>query len=197
MIKKTLLFLYVLSFFCGNTINAIPHILPAILNRKTTRSFVKDGKMKKKHIHNVLKAACRAPSAWNGQPWRFWYAHTSSPEGQKLQELLLSFNGWAKDAEWLMLVGADSKLTHNEKVEINTTAQFDTGAACENLALQATAMGFGCAVVGGFDHKKAAALINNSDIQPCVMIALGSKEKLHKQEPTPRLPMAKIAINSF
>lgn len=173
-------------------------LLPQILERRTVRSFVCDEGVTSEHIQLLLEAACRAPSSSNAQPWRFWYAYHSSPVWLQLLELLAPSNAaWAKEAEWLMLVGAASKKLSRGSVVPNRDARFDVGAACQNLALQATYMGIGVAVVSGFDHAKAAALIQDEDIEPTVMIIVGAKTHNLALQPSSRRLVDEVAKTSF
>ena len=135
--------------------------------RRTVREYARAGAVTPAHMQLFFEAAGRAPSAFNAQPWRFWYAQSGTQEWELLRELLLPGNiEWAVNADWLVLVGADVLHEHNGKQLANPSAAFDAGAACLAFSLQVTASGFGCATVGGFSHKKAAALINKSNIQP-------------------------------
>jgi len=173
-------------------------MLSEIITRKTNRSFVLDGEIAQEHMHQLFEAAHRAPSSWNAQPWRFWYAHSSSEMGKVLLGLMMPPNAaWAKDADWFILVGAASSMTLRGETVPNLAASFDTGAACENLTLQATSMGFGCAVIGGFDHKKAAELIKDSDIKPLVMIVVGSKKSPAQEGFSERRPLSEVVFESF
>lgn len=173
-------------------------ILPHILQRRTVRSFVRDAKMTHDHMLTLLEAACRAGSSYNAQPWRFWYAHHSSPVWGQLFNLLIKPNAaWAINAEWLMLVGAASKMVLKDVIVQNHEAQFDTGAACQNLALQASFMGFGSAIVAGFNHAEAAALIQDPNIEPLVMVVLGSQGESFFGESSMRWPLSEIAADSF
>ena len=146
-----------------------------IWKRKTSREFVCDGLLTASIMKELFEAVARAPSSYNAQPWRFWYAHAATPEWKELHGLLARSNAaWASSAEWLILVGADQFVNLADKRIHNDMAEFDTGAACLSLALQATALGFGCATVGGFSREKASVLINNLEIKPLVIMVLGS-----------------------
>ena len=173
-------------------------ILPEILSRKTTRSFVCDGKMELKHLRIMFEAACKAPSSYNAQPWRFFYAHRDSAQWAKLFELLVPANAaWASSAEWLVLAAAYLEVDVRGTVSKNLAAHFDVGAACQNLTLQASSMGFASAIVGGFDHKKAADLIGNHKIEPLVMIVLGSEDLASFEARAPRKSIDEVISSSF
>lgn len=172
--------------------------LPQILERYTNRSFVRMGKMSLEHMTLMLDAACRAGSSYNAQPWRFWYAQHSSSLWEQLFPLLVKPNAaWAGNAEWLVLVGAATKMTLRDEVIDNSSAHFDVGLACQNLVLQATFMGFGSAIIGGFNRAKASELIADADIHPVVMIALGDCSEHRPAEPSMRWPREEVSAHSF
>jgi nitroreductase len=108
----------------------------------------------------LLEAARWAPSCFGDQPWRFvvWDKATNAAGWWQAFDCLAPSNQtWAVDAPVLMLVAADKLFNHNG--EPNRWAQYDTGAAAENLCLQAQAMGLMAHQMGGFDEDKARALV--------------------------------------
>ena len=93
------------------------------------------------------------------QPWRFvvWNKETDAAGWQRAFDCLAPGNqGWVKDAPLLMLTAADSLFYHNDQP--NRWGQHDTGAAAENLCLQAEALGLMAHQMGGFDPEKARAV---------------------------------------
>lgn len=150
-----------------------------IWTRRTVRDYSPERKITIEHMRLFFEAAVMAPSSFNLQPWRFWYAQAGTHEWDLLSELLLPANlKWAVNADWLVLVGANLLYEYKGEMLTNSSALFDVGAACMAFSLQVTACGFGSATIGGFSHKKAAALINNTNIQPVVMMVVGSAASL-------------------
>lgn len=173
------------------------HGIAEIWKRRTSREFICDGRLTASIMRELLEAAGRAPSSYNAQPWRFWYGRMDTLEWKKLHGLLAHSNGaWASSAEWLILVGADQVIHLTDKRIHNDMAEFDAGAACLSLALQATALGFGCATVGGFNRSRAAVLINNPEIKPLVMMVVGSvpQQEIHGSQ---RKLVEEIATHDF
>ena len=82
---------------------------------------------------------------------------TTNPDAwQKAFECLVPGNQtWAQHAPVLLLICANTLFGHNQKP--NRWAPYDTGAATENLCLQATALGLAAHQMGGFDAAKAQA----------------------------------------
>ena len=108
---------------------------------------------------SLLEAARWAPSCFGDQPWRFvvWNKATDAAGWQAAFDTLSPGNqGWVKDAPLLVLACADSLFNHNGQP--NRWAQYDTGAAVENLCLQAEALGLMAHQMGGFDAERVRAL---------------------------------------
>jgi nitroreductase len=102
----------------------------------------------------VLEAGRWAPSSSNNQPWRIVYARRNTEHWARLFNLLGEFNQvWAKNASALLVF--ISKTTFDHSGEPARTHSFDTGAAWENVALQASAKGLVVHGMEGFDYDKA------------------------------------------
>ena len=100
----------------------------------------------------MVEAARWAPSCYGDEPWRFivWNKAEDAGSWQVAFDCLAPGNqGWVKDAGLLVLVAADTLFNHNSQP--NRWAQYDTGAAAENLCLQAEALGLMAHQMGGFD----------------------------------------------
>ena len=104
----------------------------------------------------LLEAARWAPSCFGDQPWRFivWDKNKDAASWQQAFDCLVPGNqAWVKDSPLLLLTIADTLFNHNGKP--NRFGQYDTGAAAENLCLQASSMGLMAHQMGGFDADKA------------------------------------------
>lgn len=123
----------------------------------------------------LLEAARWAPSCYGDQPWRFVVWNRGEDESAWLQALDCLSPGnqaWAKAAPLLLLSAADTLFHHNGQP--NRHAQYDTGAAAENLCLQALALGMMAHQMGGFDADKVRALARvPAQCVPMAMIAVG------------------------
>lgn len=123
----------------------------------------------------LLEAARWAPSCYGDQPWRFivWDSNKDKAAWQKAFDTLVEFNqGWVKNAPLLFLIAADTKFHHNGKP--NRWAAYDTGAAAENICLQATALGLMAHQMAGFDADKLRAAFEIPEqIEIIAMIAVG------------------------
>ena len=124
-------------------------------------------------LMSLFEAARWAPSSFNNQPWRFLYAKRDTSNWNTFYDLLLEGNKvWAKNAAVLVVIISRKNFEYNEKPSI--THQFDTGAAWENLALEASTRGIVAHGMQGFDYEKTR---NNlkvpDDFDVMAMIAIG------------------------
>lgn len=124
-------------------------------------------------LERLFEAARWAPSSYNGQPWRFVYAHRETDAWDVFFPWMVEFNqGWAERAGALILVISKKTFEHNG--ELARTHSFDTGAAWQNLALQGAQMSLVVHAMQGFDEAKAASDLELSDdYQVEILIAVG------------------------
>ena len=124
-------------------------------------------------LFTLFEAARWAPSTYNEQEWRFLYARRATAHWDTFFKLLASGNqAWCHRAAVLVVVLAHKAFAKNGKP--NPVHLFDAGAAWENLALQATAMGLVAHGMQGFDYDKARAeLAVPDDYAVAAMFALG------------------------
>lgn len=148
---------------------------PLLQQRWSPRAFVPGKPLSAEQIRLLFEAARWAPSSWNEQPWRYWYAAWGEPGFDDLLDVLVEANRrWARHASLLILSAAAMRFRRNGKP--NKHAWYDTGQANFALTMQATAMGLYVHQMGGFSADKAKTLLAlPDDIEPVVMIAVGYK----------------------
>jgi len=149
-------------------------------------------------INSLFEAARWAPSCMNSQPWRFLYAKKNTPHWEMFFKFLLDGNKlWCVNAGVLIVVAA--KKTFGGRV--SPTFAFDTGAAWENLALQAHLMGLVSHGMAGFDYAATKTELNLSDdYQILAMVALGRpgrKENLPEALREREKPSDRISLKEF
>ncbi len=156
-------------------------IEPLILNRWSPRSLTGEA-ITDETLFTIFEAARWAPSAYNSQPWRIIYAKNGDPHWNLLFNLLVDFNkNWVKNASALILIYSATK---SESGKPMPTHSFDTGAAWQNMALQATSMGFIMHGMSGFDYEKAAMDCKiPSDFQIEAMAAIGRRAPIEDLAP--------------
>jgi nitroreductase len=136
-------------------------IQETIANRWSGRAYDAVKPVSHEQIMALLEAARWAPSCFGDQPWRFvvWNKNTDDKAWQRAFDCLAPSNQtWVKHAPVLILVCANSVFDHNGAP--NRWAQYDTGAAAENLCLQATHLGLMAHQMGGFDADLAREKFN-------------------------------------
>ncbi|MFZ5594921.1 MAG: nitroreductase family protein [Pseudomonadota bacterium] len=146
-----------------------------IARRWSGRAFDASKPVSREQILSLLEAARWAPSCYGDEPWRFivWDKNSDAASWLAAFECLGEFNQqWVKNAPVLILATAASTFRHNGKP--NRWGQYDTGAAAENLCLQATAQGLMAHQMGGFDVEKTRKSFNIPLEYECMaMIAAG------------------------
>lgn len=176
-------------------------IQPLILNRWSPRALSGEA-MFDDELMPLFEAARWTPSSHNNQPWRFIFARRETPAWDILFSLLGEFNqGWAHKAAVLVVVVAKTTFDYNGKPSV--THQFDTGAAWENLALEASTRGLVAHGMEGFDYAAAKTKLNIPDDHVVLaMIAIGKpgrKEDLpaelqERETPSDRRPLTEIVM---
>ncbi len=155
----------------------------------------------KEELMTLFEAARWAPSSMNSQPWRFVYALAGTPDFEKLLYFLAERNQiWAKKASALVVLISKNNLDNGSP---SVPHSFDTGSAWENLALQATNMGFIAHAMGGFDKNVAKEKLAVSDEYTLeVMIAIGKLGKIEdlpedfrpREKPSDRKNLSEIVF---
>jgi nitroreductase len=153
-------------------------------------------------LMRLFEAAKWAPSSYNNQPWRFLYAKRQTPHWPTFFDLLIEGNQrWAKNAAVLLCIV--SKNTMDRDGSPSPTHTFDTGAAWENLALQATLSGLVVHGMQGFDYDRARQVLRVPEGYTVeAMVAIGKPgnredlpERLRQREvPSGRKQLAEIVF---
>ena len=129
-------------------------------------------------LFSAFEAARWAPSSINSQPWRFLYSKRHSASWDTFLHLLNPNNRlWAEKASALIVVVSKKTVIGRDgQLRESRTHSFDTGAAWQNFALQATEAGWPTHAMGGFDREKARlALKIPDDFAVEVAIAIGKQ----------------------
>ncbi len=146
---------------------------PLFLNRWSPRALERD--MDSEDLMALFEAARWAPSSYNNQHWRFLYATHKDEEWETFLDLLGDFNcNWAETGYALVVMVSKKTFDHNG--EEARTHSFDTGAAWENLALEAARKDLVAHGMQGFDYEKAAEKLDvPEEFEVEAMVAVGSK----------------------
>lgn len=177
-----------------------------IADRWSGRAYDANQSVSEAQVISLLEAARWAPSCFGDQPWRFVVCNKTNnlQAWQAAFDSLVPGNqGWAVNAPVLLLICADTLFGHNDKP--NKWAAYDTGAATENLCLQATADGLMAHQMGGFDAEKARAAFNvPARYQILAMVSIGypaaieslsGEAKERELAPRSRKPLGELFFN--
>lgn len=170
-------------------------VAPYIIDRWSPRAL-SGASISDQELMTLFEAARWAPSSYNNQPWHFIYAKRGTESWQRLFNLMVGFNqSWAQRAA-VLIVLISSNTFENGKP--SRTHSFDSGAAWENLALQAAYMGLIAHGMEGFDYARAKKELSIPDGYTVeAMIAVGKpgeiedlpKEVQEREKPSDRKPL--------
>ena len=151
-------------------------------------------------LMTLFEAAHWAPSTFNEQEWRFVYAAHGTAYWDTFFDFLVPENqAWCNKASHLVIVFSRKTFTKNGKP--NPVHEFDTGAAFENLCLQAASMGLVCHGMAGFlSEKIREKLAVPEEFSIHAMVALGvyggvedlPDDLRRKDEPSMRKALSEI-----
>lgn len=141
-------------------------------NRFSPRAFSARG-VSDQELELVLEAARWAPSSMNEQPWRFVVTRRGGDAHAQLLETLNPSNRiWADKAPVLILAMVQRTLSRNGQV--NHHARHDLGLATAHFTAQATALGMGVHILGGFNAEAARTAFNvPEDLDIVSVLVLG------------------------
>ena len=157
------------------------NILDELIYRWSPRSM-NGQKLTEDEFLPLLEAARWAPSAFNNQPWRFYYALRDSDKFQDLLDLLVEKNRqWCVNAGCLIIVVSKNTYDHNSRPMRSHI--YDTGAAWMALAIEGIRRGYVVHGMAGFDHEAATKYLNLGDeYQINFMAAVGKPASEVKSE---------------
>jgi nitroreductase len=177
-----------------------------IATRRSPRSFNEIAVISNEDLLAMLEAARWAPSAFNGQPWRYFVGKRGDEVFTQILSSLGAFNQkWAQNASVLILVASttvkeDGKTPHADYL-------FDCGLSVAQLVIEAHDRGLVAHQMTGFDKGTAqSALTIPSELAPVVAIAVGVQdvpEKLsgpaleRETAKRERLPLSTIVVKGL
>jgi nitroreductase len=173
--------------------------------RRSPRSLDEQALISNTDLLGILEAARWAPSAFNGQPWRFFVGKRGEPTFDQILASLVEFNqGWAKNASALILVAAQPT---RDDGSIHGDYQFDCGLAVAQLVIETHDRGLVAHQMTGFDKAIAREQLSlAAELVPVVVVAIGKQdapEKLsgqlleREQAKRERLPLAEIVVKGL
>jgi hypothetical protein len=149
--------------------------------RRSPRSLDPQSPFTDQDLIAILEAARWAPSAFNGQPWRFFVGRNGDEVFTKTLSTLVPFNqSWAKNAAVLITVAAK---TTKDDGSTHVDYQYDCGLAVSQMVFEVHHRGFVAHQMTGFDRTQSAVILGmDTDVTPVVVIALGKQDAPEKLE---------------
>jgi nitroreductase len=128
------------------------------------------------------------------------FARRETPHWDLFFHLLVEFNQhWAKNAAALVVVLSKKNFEYNGKP--SATHRFDTGAAWQNLALEASARGLVAHGMEGFDYEQARKILaipEEYDIEAMITIGKpGNTTDLPPDLQTREIPSDRRPLNEI
>lgn len=176
-----------------------------IATRRSPRSFVSDHQIEKVDLLALVEAARWAPSALNGQPWRFIIGQRGDEIFSQILASLGVFNQkWAKHSSALILLVSTTK---KEDGTPYGDYLFDCGLAVSQLVHEAHDRGLVAHQMAGFSKDDAKKLLEiPAELVPVIVIAIGKQDAPEKLDgplaerevaPRQRLPLETIVIKGL
>lgn len=150
-----------------------------IATRRSPRSLNESAVISDENLIAILEAARWAPSAFNGQPWRYFVGKRGDETFAQILSSLGEFNQkWAKNASALILV--TSKTVKSDGTP-HADYQYDCGLSVAQLAFEAHDRGLIAHQMTGFDRAAAKAAVGASgDLAAVVVVAVGTQDSPEK-----------------
>ena len=145
-----------------------------LANRRSPRSLDANVALSNEDLLAILEAARWAPSANNGQPWRFFVGHRGDEVFAQILDSLASFNqGWAhRSSELILVAGVHTR----EDGTPNKGYLYDCGLAVSQMVVETHHRGFVAHQMTGFDAAKAAENLGaDASFTPVAVIAIGKQ----------------------
>ena len=152
-----------------------------LANRRSPRSLDATAILSKDELLAVLEAARWAPSAFNGQPWRFFVGQRGDEVFAQILDSLAPFNqGWAYRSSVLILVAG---LPAREDGTPNKGYLYDCGLAVAQMVVETHHRGFVAHQMTGFDPEKAVQNLGiDASLIPVAVIAIGKQASAEQLE---------------
>jgi len=166
--------------------------LELVQNRQSDRSYL-DKTVEKEKIERILEAARLAPSACNGQPWKFIVVTDAEKRhlvADAATSKMLSMNHFSKQAPvQIVLVEESSNFTSTVGGWATNKhyPHIDLGIAASHICLAAADEGLGSCMLGWCDEKKVRKALNipkNKRVMLVILLGYSSQPLREKKRKT-------------
>ena len=127
------------------------------LTRQSCRSYDPDREVEQEKLSAVLEAARLAPSACNGQPYRFTVCRGETGKAVAAATTGLGMNKFAAQAPIQLVISEMpyvKSAAMGAKVKNNDYRSIDIGIVTAYITAEATAQGLGTCILGWLDDEK-------------------------------------------
>ena len=131
--------------------------------RQSCRSYDTDRPVEPEKLLSVMEATRLAPSACNGQPYRFTVCQGELAKEAAKATMGMGMNKFAAQAPVLIVVSEEpytKSAALGAKVKKNDYRSMDIGIAVAYLTAEATAQGLSTCILGWLDDEKLRQLCN-------------------------------------
>jgi nitroreductase len=173
-------------------------MIEAIAKRKSIRSFA-DKKVEAEKVERLLRAAMRAPSGMNGQPWEFIVIDDKEVLSAMQK---LSPGGRALQTAPLAIVVLEKEIPFRVEKGLGWLGAQDLGACTENILLQAVAEGLGAGWMGvgpGTPGQAALAALLElpENVKPYSIVGIGYPAEDADLEVADRYDATRVHLNRY
>lgn len=167
-------------------------LFEAISKRRSVRKFNPAKPVDDTVVRKILEAAIAAPSAGNGQSWRFFVIRDKEIKKRLAYEA--GHQLFIDQAPVAIVVCSDLNMAEERYGERGrkTYSLQETAAAIENILLSVTSLGLGSCWVGAFNEDIASQILGLPDhIRPLAILPIGEPLEVSTRVP-PRKALEEV-----
>ena len=173
-------------------------MIEAIAKRKSIRSFA-DKKVEPEKVESLLRAAMRAPSGINGQPWEFVVVDDKAVLADMLK---ISPPARGLQTAPVAIVVLEKEIPFRVEKGLDWLTPQDLGACTENILLQAVEEGLGAGWMGvgpGTPGQTALAQLLGlpEGLKPYSIVGIGYPAEDADLEPVDRFDASRVHYNHY
>ena len=173
-------------------------MVEAIAKRKSVRSFA-DKKVEPEKIESLLRAAMRAPSGINGQPWEFVVV-----DDKQILSTIYQFGPGSRSllTAPMIIVVLDKEIPFRMEKGLTWLNPQDLAACTQNILLQAVEEGLGAVWMGigpGTENQRKLAQLLGlpENVKPYSMVSIGYPAEGVDMEVADRFDASRIHYNHY
>ena len=163
-----------------------------IYRRESCRNFDPNRPVEKEKLQRCAEAAWIAPSACNGQPWKYLIV-TNEALNEKLRPLMmeLGMNKFVKNCPAFAVVLEENtilKVSLSQKLKDQDFAPIDVAFSCSQFCYAATEQGLSTCIIGWHNEQKIRELFElpkSTRVRLIVAIGYAASDTLREKKRKP------------